>query len=120
MATSPQSQPVVAAPADVDSNSILPPVPGPNGLPPLTAAEALRAGPVQVAPAQSGPVPPRPIGQAEAERLALLEGNKPLDLSPDAPVYAAAEVPVIVSSQPPQQQANRVKPRTIPPFMFGR
>lgn len=120
MATAPQSQPQVASPADVDGNSLLPPVPGLNGLPPLTAAEALRAGPVQVAPAQSGPVPPRPIGQTEAERLALLEGNKPLDLSPDAPVYAAAEVPVIVSSQPPQQQANRMKPRTMPPFMFGR
>lgn len=120
MAAPPQPQPVVSAPVDENGSSILPPVPGPNGLPPLTAAEALRAGPVQVAPAQTGPVPPRPIGQTEAERLALLEGNKPLDLSPDAPVYAAAEVPVIVSSQPPQQQANRMKPRTIPPFMFGR
>lgn len=119
-ATTPASPPAVSVPVDANGNAILPPVPGPNGLPPLTAAEALRAGPAQVAPSQQGPVPQRPIGQSEAERLALLEGNKPIDLSPDAPVYAAAEVPVIVSSQPPQPQANRMKPRTTPPFMFGR
>lgn len=116
MAAPQVAQPAVSVPLDANGNAILPPVPGPNALPPLTAAEALRAGPVQV----TGPVPPRSIGPSAAERAAALDGTKPLDLSPDAPALAAAEVPIIVASQQPQQQASRVKPRTTPPFMFGR
>jgi hypothetical protein len=110
--------PVASVPVGPDGNPLLPPVPGPNGLPPLTAAEALQSGPVQVTSSQAGPVPPRPIGQADAERVAILEGTKPLDLAPDAPAIAAAAAaaPAAATYQP----ANRSRPRTTPPFMYGR
>jgi hypothetical protein len=80
-----------------DGLPILPPVPRPAGLPPLTATEALQPGGYQLAAQVSSAGQPATGGLPP-----ILAGTKPLDLSPDAP------------AQQPPRPTQRLRPRTIP------
>ena len=83
------SMPAIGQPSVGPSGTpMLPPVPGPSGLPPITASEALQPG-----------------GQQET---ALLEGNKPLDLAPSRP--AAAPAPVAAAQPVHPKQHPRLTP----------
>jgi hypothetical protein len=72
---------------------VLPPVPRPAGLPPITAEQALAGA------------------SAPATETALLTGTKPLDLAPSLPAPPIAAQPL-----PP---SHRQRPRLTPPFATG-
>ena len=88
----------------VDGTPLLPPVPGPAGLPPLTATEALASG------------APNTASQYN-QQTALFSGMKPLDLAPTALTPPLSPAPI---TSPPQPVAQRQRPRLTPPFSSGR
>ena len=94
------------APLGPDGLPILPPVPGPAGLPPLTASEALQPG---VAYQSAAPVGAPAGPAAPLSETALLEGTKPLDLAPAADTAAAAPAPYapLVHKPKPRQTPAR-------------